>query len=107
MNGEDDWNAILVEHPIFSKGNDGPSPQTTITTGGTPVPGRRQIMLLRDTDLILARGKEIRICSLAEARNRGAKKTYKVRNSKVEQIRIDMFRLCTHRTFNSTSINLP
>jgi nucleoporin NUP82 len=94
-NDEDDWNVILTDHPIFSlpesssaSGRDALELSTatlpkytgddTVRDGPTPF-GRRQIMVLRDTDLIVAVAKELRICSLGDARhNHGAKKTFKV-----------------------------
>lgn len=97
---EDDWSSVLTEHPIFSlpKRFSGPTSRnserslelSTATLpkftqadpeedGPTPS-GRRQIMVLKDADLILAAGREVRIASLGDSRlSRGQKKTYKVR----------------------------
>lgn len=94
---DDDWDAVLNSHPIFSKSTSGTAPEGTsslvlstttlpkFTTldpkedGPTPS-GRRQVMILKDSDLIAAVGKELRITSLSEAKtNRESNKTFKVR----------------------------
>ncbi|KAJ6516069.1 hypothetical protein C8R45DRAFT_855821 [Mycena sanguinolenta] len=68
----DDWGALLAAHPIFT-----PSPTqsareldaSTSKNGGA----RRQVMILKDADLVVAVGSEIRIASLGAARPTGAK----------------------------------
>ncbi|KAJ7904339.1 hypothetical protein B0H14DRAFT_3079228 [Mycena olivaceomarginata] len=68
----DDWATLLAAHPIFS-----PSPTlsageldaSTSANGGA----RRQVMVLKDADLVVAAGSEIRITSLGAARPTGAK----------------------------------
>ncbi|KAJ7937199.1 hypothetical protein B0H13DRAFT_2226595 [Mycena leptocephala] len=68
----DDWGTLLAAHPIFS-----PSPTqsareldaSTSSNGGA----RRQVMILKDADLVVAAGSEIRITSLGAARPPGAK----------------------------------
>jgi nucleoporin NUP82 len=98
MANDDDWSSVLDDHPIFSlpKGLDGPDAhkksllelsQNTVRNfthvdpaedGPTPS-GRRQVMVLKDADLILAAGREIRITSLGDARlNKSTTKSYKV-----------------------------
>lgn len=99
MSFEDDWNAVLTDHSIFalpepdaSASRDVSLELSTATLpqfmaeeedpledSGTPS-GRRQVIVLRDSDLVVALGKEIRMCSLEDARlGRGTKKSYKVR----------------------------
>jgi hypothetical protein len=99
MSSEDEWTSILQGHPIFTplsseEHHRQDASRTLVLSTDTltkfiateptedeRVPaGRRQVMVLKDADLIVAVGKEIRICSLGDARhNRDAKKTYKVR----------------------------
>ncbi|KAF8211309.1 hypothetical protein K438DRAFT_1807092 [Mycena galopus ATCC 62051] len=67
-----DWDTLLSAHPIFT-----PSPTqsareldaSTSKNGGA----RRQVMILKDADLVVAAGSEIRITSLGAARPTGAK----------------------------------
>ncbi|KAJ7179843.1 hypothetical protein C8R43DRAFT_376383 [Mycena crocata] len=67
----EDWATLLAAHPIFS-----PPAQTapelsaaTSSNGG----GRRQVMILKDADLVVAAGPEIRITSLGAAKPAGTK----------------------------------
>ena len=96
----DDWSKILDGHPIFSlpKSFRGPNAQlesslelsTNTLPSFThvdpaedePIPsGRRHVMVLKDADLIVAAGKEIRITSLGDAKlSRSIRQTYKVTN---------------------------
>jgi nucleoporin NUP82 len=99
MKSSDDWSQVLNNHPIFSLPNsfEGTnntrkellelSPKTlkcftkvnTEDDGPTPS-GRRQVMLLKDADLILASGKEIRMTSLGDLKlSQSTRKLYKVR----------------------------
>ena len=98
MDGDEDWSKILDGHPIFSlpKVFRGPTAQpesslelSTCTlpsftyvdpTEDGPTPsGRRHVMVLKDADLIVAAGKEIRITSLSDAQlSRSIRQTYKV-----------------------------
>jgi nucleoporin NUP82 len=98
MDTDQDWTSILTDHPIFSlpKCFSGPIAQAETSLelssynltnfthvdpgedGPTPS-GRRQVMVLKDADLVLAAGKEIRITSLGDSKlSRSTKKTYKV-----------------------------
>lgn len=98
MDTEDDWSSVLHDHPIFSlpKSFSGPTAQkedslelSTNTLpyfthvdphddGPTPS-GRRQVMVLKDADLILAAGRELRITSLGDSKlSRSTRKSYKV-----------------------------
>jgi hypothetical protein len=90
----DDWPSVLKGHPIFSPPTDtSPSQQLELSTNSLPdfmlrephndsssPSGRRQTMVLKDADLIVAVGKEIRVTSLGDAKlSRGKSKSYKVR----------------------------
>jgi nucleoporin NUP82 len=90
----DDWSSVLKGHPIFSLPTDTKqSQQLELSTSslphftqlepshGSPSPsGRRQVMVLKDADLIVAVGKEIRVTSLGDAKlGRGMSKSYKAR----------------------------
>ncbi|KAF8264938.1 hypothetical protein EI94DRAFT_1590773 [Lactarius quietus] len=90
---EDDWSALLKGHPIFSAVETAPSQLLELSTNSlpdfthpdplkhdSPFPsGRRQAMVLKDADLIVAVGKEIRATSLGDAKlSRAAPKAYKV-----------------------------
>ena len=87
---DDDWNNILTNHPIFSA----PKNVSEITEGHdlelstnplnkpdnevTPS-GRRQIMLLKNDDLIVAAGSELRMTSLNDSKlGRSTRRSYKV-----------------------------
>jgi hypothetical protein len=90
----DDWSSVLKGHPIFSTPTDTrSSQQLELSTNSLPdflrrephndsnsPSGRRQTMVLKDADLIVAVGKEIRVTSLGDAKlGRGKSKSYKVR----------------------------
>ncbi|PFH52525.1 hypothetical protein AMATHDRAFT_139457 [Amanita thiersii Skay4041] len=95
MDSDNDWTAILSDHPIFTlpKAFSGPvsKPESFLELSSNNLPnftlpnedslapsGRRQVMLLKGADLILAAGKDIRMASLGDARlNQNSKKTYK------------------------------
>ncbi|CAL1701451.1 unnamed protein product [Somion occarium] len=97
MDNDEDWNAFLRDHPIFSlpksvsgptgKGNN--SLELSINTlhhftdldpsEDAPTPsGRRQVMVIKDADLIVAAGSEIRIASLGDSKlHKDSPKSYK------------------------------
>jgi nucleoporin NUP82 len=97
MDSDDDWSKILDGHPIFSLPNSfrGPTaqPETSLELSTSNLPsftsvdpaedgptpsGRRQVMVLKDADLIVAAGKEIRIASLGETKSsRSSRQTFK------------------------------
>ena len=100
MDGDEDWNAFLDDHPIFKNGKSGLSSKDEISlelslntlpdftsddihAEGPAPSGRRQVMVIKDSDLILAMGSEIRMASLADAKlghsNTTSRKSYKVR----------------------------
>jgi nucleoporin NUP82 len=68
---DQDWPALLATHPIFT-----PPPRNIpdeLGEASKDVRGRRQVMLLKDADLILAAGTQIRIASLGVAKPKGYK----------------------------------
>lgn len=95
MTATDEWSSTLKDHPIFSPVNDllSAAPDvfelsTTTLTKFTnvspredePIPsGRRQVMILKDADLIVAAGKEVRISSVGDLKlSSSVRKSYKV-----------------------------
>lgn len=98
MSATDEWTNVLRDHPIFAlpKSFNGPlltSPDilelstTTLSKFNNVNPkedemtpsGRRQVMILKDADLILAAGKEIRISSVGDLKlSQSVRKSYKV-----------------------------
>ncbi|TFK29279.1 hypothetical protein FA15DRAFT_632177 [Coprinopsis marcescibilis] len=97
MDSDEAWGPLLNDHPIFAlKGNntfdDSHKSQLELSTNtlskfttvdpkrddATPS-GRRQVMALRDADLVVAAGKELRITSLGDVKlGKSTRKTYKV-----------------------------
>jgi nucleoporin NUP82 len=77
----DDWSSLLKGHPIFSPSSDTNPSQHLELYNDSPSPsGRRQVMVLKDADLIVAVGKELRVTSLGDAKlGKGKAKSYKVR----------------------------
>ncbi|KAJ7638640.1 hypothetical protein FB45DRAFT_903426 [Roridomyces roridus] len=67
-----DWATLLAAHPIFT-----PDPSTVPlelnATTSSNADGRRQVMILKDADLIVAVGPEIRMTSLGAAKPAGTK----------------------------------
>lgn len=98
MDTDDDWSRILAGHPIFSlpKSLSGPllDLDTSLELSSNTLPnfrnpdpaedgptpsGRRRVMLLKDADLIVAAGREIRMTSLGESKlGRSTRQTFKV-----------------------------
>jgi len=93
MNSDNDWNDTLEDHPIFSPPKPPKSPTTTTevelssntlprfvktdSLDDGPAPsGRRRTMVLKDADLIVSVGKEVRMSSLGDANS--TEKSYKV-----------------------------
>jgi len=95
---DNDWSAALDDHPIFTLPKSAhwvaDYPETSLELsmntlenyrivdpredGPTPS-GRRQIMILKNEDLIVAAGHELRITSLGDSKlGRSSKKSYKV-----------------------------
>ncbi|KAJ2924970.1 hypothetical protein H1R20_g12145, partial [Candolleomyces eurysporus] len=99
MDADDDWNKLLSDHPIFrfpksiaGASQDTLKSQLELSTNtlskftqsdsqnDDPTPsGRRQTMILKDGDLIVAVGKELRITTLGDMKlGRSTRKSYKV-----------------------------
>ncbi|KAH9899737.1 hypothetical protein C8Q73DRAFT_639428 [Cubamyces lactineus] len=99
MSSEEDWEELLKDHPVFSlpKSVSGPSGRGEESLNlslsslpdfvnldpvdDKPTPsGRRQAIAIKDADLIVAVGSEIRIASLGDAKGaRGSsQKSYKI-----------------------------
>lgn len=94
---DDDWNNILTDHPIFSLpknvseitgGRDLELSTNTLNKFANPdneddtltPSGRRQVMILKNDDLIVAAGSELRMTSLNDSKlGRSTRKSYKVR----------------------------
>ena len=103
MDGDEGWNTFLHDHPIFASAKDsgasasgaGKDERRSLELSLKTLPdftnqdtedirpvrsGRRQIMVIKDSDMIVAVGSEIRMASLGDAKlNKGQSKTYKVR----------------------------
>jgi len=96
---DDDWSAVLKGHPIFSLPKSVASApagdaDTSLELSSNTLPkfkqldptqdevtpsGRRQTMLLKDADLIVAAGREVRMTSLGDAKlARSVRRPYKV-----------------------------
>ncbi|KAL0581995.1 hypothetical protein V5O48_000053 [Marasmius crinis-equi] len=105
-------NEQLSQHPIFSlpKSLD-PSSQdesllelstsslprflqsTSTTTKDTQPSGRRRVMVLRDTDLVVAAGKELRMASLGDAKaSKNPNKSYKTLHT--PNIQFEICQIC-------------
>ncbi|KAF8558849.1 hypothetical protein OG21DRAFT_1474674 [Imleria badia] len=73
----DDWHTLLEAHPIFHSKS--PTEQPAQSEHGYVLSGRRQLMALKDADLIVAADSELRITSLWDAKlGRETGKSYKV-----------------------------
>jgi nucleoporin NUP82 len=99
MAATDEWTNVLRDHPIFSLPNSLNGPLSSsldfLELSTTTLPkfnnvnpeddavtpsGRRQVMILKDADLILAAGKEIRISCVGDLKlTHSVRKSYKVR----------------------------
>jgi nucleoporin NUP82 len=77
----DDWSSLLRGHPIFSSSSDTKQLQRLELDNDSPsLSCRRQVMVLKDADLVVAVGKELRVTSLGDAKlGKGKSKSYKVR----------------------------
>ncbi|KAJ6599216.1 hypothetical protein DFH09DRAFT_1356311 [Mycena vulgaris] len=81
----DDWAILLAAHPIFEPSSTH-TPRELDAATSSNAAARRQVMILKDADLIVAAGAEIRIASLGAAKPAGAKgyKTLHTPNLKFE-----------------------
>ncbi|KIM46011.1 hypothetical protein M413DRAFT_441079 [Hebeloma cylindrosporum] len=94
MSNTDEWTKLLHDHPIFSlpkeidlfKSNPLELSMKTLPDFTTPDPqrdvstpsGRRQVMILKDADVILAVGREVRMSSFGDLKlSRSMRKSYK------------------------------
>ena len=87
MEIDEDWNKLLNDHPIFSLPQSVSGPrgkgQSLLELSHNTLPdftnldpsnddatpsGRRQVMVIKDSDMIIAAGSEIRIASLGDAK---------------------------------------
>ncbi|TCD66933.1 hypothetical protein EIP91_000711 [Steccherinum ochraceum] len=97
MDTDEDWNALLRGHSIFSLPRSVENPagkgKSTLELSHNTLPdftsidtdtdeatpsGRRQVMVIKDSDVIVAAGSEIRIASLGDAKSQRAGQTHKV-----------------------------
>ncbi len=98
MTATDEWSSILKDHPIFSPPNSVndflSTSQDIFELSTTTLPkftnvspqedeptpsGRHQVMILKDADLIVAAGKEVRISSVGDLKlSSSVRKSYKV-----------------------------
>ncbi|KXN86370.1 Nucleoporin nup82 [Leucoagaricus sp. SymC.cos] len=113
MKSDNEWNEILKNHPIFSlpKSFQGPTAAAEtllelstnslprfvevdpLDDGPTPS-GRRQTMVLKDADLIVAAGKEIRMASLGGTKSgQSTRKSYKALHTPSLQFEIHQIAL--------------
>ena len=95
MADAEDWSRLLQDHPIFSPPHQDKlnflelstlslrdSGNVDSSNTGSSTFGRRQTMILKDADLIVAAGKEIRISSFGDIKlSRSTRKSYKVSRS--------------------------
>lgn len=112
MSNQDEWDAILDGHPIFdiSKSlaagsfnsevalelstNSFKSPFGEDSCGAAdPLSGRRQVMTLKDADLIVAVGTELRIASLGDIGLGKGTRSYKVLHTPNVQFEIKQINL--------------
>ncbi|KAF5393939.1 hypothetical protein D9757_000165 [Collybiopsis confluens] len=103
MDSDDSFSSLLSNHPIFSHSKSSISylstslelsTKTLPTNNDSDACGRRQTMVLRDTDLVLAAGQEMRMASLADTKiQRSHVKDYKTLHTPNIQFKIDQIAL--------------
>jgi nucleoporin NUP82 len=124
MNADDDWSKILNGHPIFSlpKSFTGPTAQaeTSLELSSNTLPkftrldpaddgptpsGRRQVMVLKDADLIVAAGREIRMSSIGDTKlSNSLRQTFKVLVlGNITMVSDTVYRPFIHQISNSKS----
>lgn len=124
MADAEDWSRLLQDHPIFSPSSLNKSNFLELSTlslrdstnvdssdTGSSTSGRRQTMILKDADLIVAAGKEIRMSSFGDIKlSKSIRKSYKVCRSTLflspENFTIS-FRHCIRQTYNSRYVKYP
>ncbi|KAF7301405.1 hypothetical protein MIND_00705700 [Mycena indigotica] len=67
-----EWTTLLANHPIFRPPPNFPSNELSASTSANPT-GQRQLMVLKDADLVVAVGEELRIASLGASGSKGYK----------------------------------
>ncbi|KLO19835.1 hypothetical protein SCHPADRAFT_864426 [Schizopora paradoxa] len=107
MTGNDDWTALLDKHPIFSRSKPFIKDESfelsldsipDFTKNGdldenTTFSGRRQVMCMKDADLLLASGSEVRMASLGDAKmSGGSSRSYKILHT--PNIDFDIQQIC-------------
>ncbi|KAH9850721.1 hypothetical protein C2E23DRAFT_833937 [Lenzites betulinus] len=114
MSGEEDWEELLHNHPVFSfpKSVTGPgrNREQSLSLSLSSLPdfvnvdpiddkptpsGRRQAVAIKDADLIVAAGSEVRITSLGDSKGAraGSQKAYKVLHTPNVQFEIHQIAL--------------
>lgn len=97
MADAEDWSRLLQDHPIFTPPYKNKQNLLELSTlslsdskhvdssdAGSSTLGRRQTMILKDADLIVAVDKEIRMSSFGDLKlGRSTRKSYKVCHSVV------------------------
>jgi nucleoporin NUP82 len=98
LTADTEWGPLLDSHPIFARYDDAGLPTSLPTDelssrtvdqyrgvnnpqkGGLNLGGRRSTMVLKDADLIVAVGREIRMTSLSDSwKAQEGRKAYKAR----------------------------
>ena len=97
MADAENWSRVLQDHPIFSAPRQNKPNSLELSTlslrdsenvgssdAGSSTFGRRQTMILKDADLIVAAGKEIRMSSFGDIKlSKSTRKSCKVSRSAV------------------------
>lgn len=93
MDYGDEWSSILTDHPIFSRSTGPAQDETSFELSTSTLPnftnldpeddslapsGRRQTMVIKDSEVILAVGREMRVAALGDAKFNRGPKAYKV-----------------------------
>ena len=93
MDYGDEWSSILTDHPIFSRSTGPAQDETSFELSTSTLPnftnldpeddslapsGRRQTMVIKDSEVILAVGREMRVAALGDAKFNRGPKSYKV-----------------------------
>jgi len=121
MSTTDEWSNLLRDHPIFSLPKAFDVAQSTsralleLSTNtlqrytnvdpheDAPTPsGRRQTMILKDAEVIVAAGKEIRMSSVGDMKlSQSIRKSYKVILHEVVEVQYTYIcRHCIHPAYN-------
>ena len=94
MDYEDEWSSVLTDHPIFSRSTGSAQDEKSFELSTSTLPnftnldpeddslapsGRRQTMVIKDSEVILAVGREMRVAALGDAKFNRGPKAYKVR----------------------------